>query len=60
MLTATNYPALSHAYEMYKGIFNKPSINELLAVNSVFLEPVYLNYGGNAVWSHGELRWVKS
>ncbi len=61
MLTPENFSDLEHAYQMYKGITNKPYIGELIGYSSTFLEPLYIGYHqGDLTWNTQESKWVKN
>lgn len=61
MLTPENFSDLEHAYQMYKGITNKPYIGDLIGYSSAFLEPFYIRYNqGDLIWNTQESKWVRS
>lgn len=59
MLIPENYEMLKHAYDLYKGILNKPTLENLVSIDSSFLEPFYIGYNGELVWDCQRAFWVK-
>lgn len=59
-LIPDHFDQISHAYDKYEGIVNKPDIRELVAICCSFLEPFYLeNDGGNMRWNTHASLWQK-
>lgn len=58
MLTPNNFDELVHAYNKYRGIRNKPEIEYLIPYCSTFLQPIYLGYTGELLWSAQSISWI--
>lgn len=56
-LTMDNIEAISHAYDKFSGIRNKPNIYDLIAVDTSFLQPVYSNVQRNMIWNWRTVQW---
>lgn len=59
MLIPKNFAAIQHAYSLYRGIYNKPSIQNLVASSRVFLQPIYSKYSGELIWNHMKALWER-
>ena len=59
-LIPDNFEQLEHAYNRYDGIANKPHIGDLIAIDSSFLQPLYIGYGDELVWEHIRSMWMES
>lgn len=52
------YNDIMHAYDKFQGIVNKPSIQQLVAISSTFLEPFYNKVSVEMEWRCDKLCWM--
>lgn len=60
MLIPMYFEDISHAYNAYRGIENKPSIENLIGICSSFLQPFYVGYSSELIWNYQTGNWVQS
>lgn len=60
MLVNDNTAQLFNAYDKFTGIYNKPSFETLMMLDTLFLEPFYRKYRGELLWNSQISRWIPS